>query len=134
MPSQDFLLEVNPVDAISLSGFARRDKYLRKSIDACEVTPDDEDDKFCLLNQIEVIPKPLLVQQSEHWKNRDTSKIKDFEVKKAVSDWTFSTPYKGSISLLSVAQTKIKNYTGLELQSLKDGKIKCEVTQDQIPY
>jgi hypothetical protein len=54
-----------------------------------------------LLNQIEVIPEPLLVKQSEHWAKKDTSKIPDFVEVTAVSDWTFSTPYKGSFGFIS---------------------------------
>lgn len=38
----------------------------------------------------------IQVAQAETWKKKDTSKIKDFVTVEAMSDWTFSTPYKGS--------------------------------------
>lgn len=75
------------------------------------------------------------MQQSIHWKDRDTSKIKDFEVKTAVSDWTFSTAYKGTVTFLSSQQQRIKNSTSLALVSTKaDGKLRCEITTEGIPY
>ena len=93
------------------------------------------DDDLAELNQIEVIPKSVQVQQSVHWKDRDTSKIEDFVVKEAVSDWTFSTPYKGSFTFLSAQAERIKNHTDLTLNSdTAEGRLRVEVTEGGIPY
>lgn len=72
------------------------------------------------LNLIDIIPANIQVEQSKHWKNRDTSKIKDFRKLVETSDWTFSTPYKGTVRYLSKASKKIKDETNLSLGSSKD--------------
>ena len=87
-----------------------------------------------LLNLIEVIPQPLQVKASEHWKNRDTSKIKDFETKVAESDWNFSSPYKSSVSFISSQKEKLHKLYGLGVSAEQSGRMKVEVTEDQIPY
>lgn len=58
MPSCNVMIDVSPIDSISLSAFVKREKHLRKSDEPreCEVT----DDTY-VLNQIEVIPKIFLV-------------------------------------------------------------------------
>lgn len=48
-----------------------------------------------------MIPDKVEVRQAEHWKKKDTTKIKDFTKIEVVSDWTFSTPYKGTYSFAS---------------------------------
>lgn len=59
-PNFDVLLEVSPIEAASLSSFLKRDKQLRTSNDIVECTKDENDKQK--LNQIEVIPDPLLVK------------------------------------------------------------------------
>jgi hypothetical protein len=64
------------------------------------------------------------VKEAEYWKNKDTSKIKDFEVKVAESDWNFSTPYKGSIGFISQSCERLHQMYGLTLNSeVKDTEI-----------
>ena len=53
------------------------------------------------LNLIDVIPANVKVENSKHWEGRDTSKIKDFVQVTPTSDWTFSTPYKGTTRYLA---------------------------------
>lgn len=56
-------------------------------------------------------------------------------VKEAVSDWTFSTPYKGSFTFLSAQAERIKNHTDLTLNSETcEGRLRVEVTEGGIPY
>ena len=73
----------------------------------------DQDKK--ILNLIDVIPTTLEVRQAEHWKKKDTTKIKDFTKIEIVSDWTFSTPYKGTYSFASTRREYLKNSHGLTL-------------------
>lgn len=84
------------------------------------------------MNQIEVLPKALLVAQHEFWKKKDTSKIEDFVEVKAVADWTFSTPYKGSLSFISKEVEKIKRFTDLSVafsaEAVANSTLKVEVT------
>lgn len=62
-----------------------------------------------------MIPDKVEVRQAEHWKKKDTTKIKDFTKIEVVSDWTFSTPYKGTYSFASAKREQIKNSFGLSL-------------------
>jgi len=55
------------------------------------------------------------VQQSEIWKRKDVSKIQDFTHIDPISDWTYSTAFKGSVRFLSKAVNRIKNMTGLDM-------------------
>lgn len=93
-----------------------------------------------MLNKIEMIPSKLEVIQTEHWKKKDTSKIKDFTTLEVISDWTFSSPYKGSLRFLSNHVKRIKETTSLDLSPLvpatfdPESKIKVEITDEQIPY
>lgn len=67
------------------------------------------------LNFIDLIPKKVQVQQAGIWRKKDTSKIKDYKEVTETSDWTYSTPYKGTVRLLSKGAKKIRDETGLEL-------------------
>lgn len=58
-----------------------------------------EDDRQ--LNLVDVIPNQLVVKEAEIWMKKDMSKIKDFKQIEIISDWTYSTPYKGNVFKLS---------------------------------
>ena len=49
------------------------------------------------LNYIDMIPKNIEVKQADIWKQKDMSKVKDFKQIEIISDWTYSTPFKGSV-------------------------------------
>jgi hypothetical protein len=53
------------------------------------------------LNYIDMIPKNIEVKQADLWRKKDMSKVKDFKAIEIISDWTYSTPYKGSVKYLS---------------------------------
>jgi len=53
------------------------------------------------LNLIDVFLPRVQVAMAQHWKNKDKTKIKDYREVNETSDWTFSTPYKGTIRLFS---------------------------------
>ncbi len=66
-----------------------------------------------------MIPDMLEVKQAEHWKKKDTTKIKDFTKIEIVSDWTYSTPYKGTYSFASSRIEHLKNTTGLKITTVE---------------
>ena len=75
------------------------------------------------------------MQQTDFWKKRDTSKIKDFTKIEVISDWTFTSPYKGSIRFLSNQVKRIKETTSLDLAPLvgtinPESEIKVEYTDE----
>mmetsp|Transcript_7390 Transcript_7390/g.8916 ORF Transcript_7390/g.8916 Transcript_7390/m.8916 type:complete len:116 (+) Transcript_7390:264-611(+) len=113
-PECNFLLEVSAVDACGLASYATRQERLRDaatmSSAEANVTGDD-----VTLNTIDVIPRKVQVREAQLWQNKDTSKIKDFSQVEEISDWTYSTPYKGSIHFLSKELQKIRNSTALEV-------------------
>jgi len=59
----------------------------------------DKNDK--LLNSINFIPKHIEVKESKLWKNKDMSKIEDLTTIEPTFDWSFCSPYKGSVKALS---------------------------------
>jgi hypothetical protein len=63
-----------------------------------------------LLNSVNLKPQPIEVKGSNLWKEKDMSKIKDLKTIEKTFDWTFSTPYKGSISSLSSVYDQINSY------------------------
>jgi len=75
------------------------------------------------LNLIDVNPSQIVVQQAGFWKEKDTSKIKDYKEVNATSDWTFSTPYKGSLRYLSESARRINDETSLALDCNKDASV-----------
>lgn len=62
------------------------------------------------------------MQQSGLWQKKDTSKIKDYKEVTWTSDWTYSTPYKGTVRYLSQQAKKIHDETNLEIDFDKDAK------------
>lgn len=119
----NIVLDFNAIDSLSYSGFSKREQFLHKDGRNDFTKPADSDeaagiteglDKLMLeqsgltqgekdLNLVDVIPASIRVEQAKHWENKDTSKIKDFKQVAETSDWTFSTPYKGTVRYLSLA-------------------------------
>ena len=65
--------------------------------------------------------------------------IKDFKKLEVISDWTFSTPYKGSVGFLSKHADRIKQFTSLEIprnlaEEAKPHKITIQMTEENIPF
>jgi hypothetical protein len=49
------------------------------------------------LNSINILPPLIEVKGSEKWKIKDTSSIEDLKTLEKTFDWSFSTPYKGTL-------------------------------------
>jgi hypothetical protein len=58
-------------------------------------------------NLVELAPKLIEVKEAAHWKKKDMSKVKDFKQIEVISDWTYSTPYKGNIYRLSKCARRV---------------------------
>jgi hypothetical protein len=43
----------------------------------------------------------MTAHESDDWQHRDFSQIKDLTAIAKTTDWSFSTPYKGSVLMLS---------------------------------
>lgn len=88
------------------------------------------------LNLIDLVPERVVVKQADMWKKKDTSKIKDFQHVEQTSDWTYSTPYKGTVRYLSTAGKYVKDHTNLELAASTQptSSLRVEPTSDTIPF
>jgi hypothetical protein len=49
------------------------------------------------LNKINLMPRTVKAHESEDWLSRDKSQIKDLIAIAKTTDWSFSTPYKGTV-------------------------------------
>jgi hypothetical protein len=87
---KDFLYEFNPADGIKLSNFELQKQRLYS-----------EETKSTDPNQIDLLPAGIVVNDAEIWKKKDMSEVKDFKVIEAISDWTYSAPFKGMMYRLS---------------------------------
>jgi hypothetical protein len=136
-PKRNLLFEMSAIDAVRLSSFADREALMRPqgvSKFAAKLGGDEN-----ALNMIDLIPTKLEVQQTDFWKKRDTSTIKDFKTVEVISDWTFTSPYKGSVKFLSNHVKEIQDATSLDLTPLvgdldPEAEIRVELTDEQIPY
>lgn len=139
----NILLDFNAADSLSYSGFEKRSQFLnpksgknlteeeeKKSEDVNDLAANLEklvlensglssDEKD--FNLIDVIPKIVQVQQAGFWKKKDTSKIKDYKEVTSTSDWTYSTPYKGTVRYLNKAAKKVRDETSLEIENSPEG-------------
>ena len=135
-PDKDFLMEFSPAEALRLSAFKFQKEFFRdpkKEDDLAEEFKKKlELDSELKLNQVDMIPKLIEVKEAQFWKKKDTSKVKDFNQVEIISDWTYSTTYKGSVKYLSNHVERIKNETALELEvseevaKAQSGKFKIE--------
>lgn len=62
-----------------------------------------------------MIAKLIEVKDAIIWKQKDMSKVKDFKHIEVISDWTYSTTYKGNIRYLSKHVDRIYDETSLKL-------------------
>lgn len=54
------------------------------------------------------MPLPIEVKGSNIWKEKDVSKIEDLKSIEKTFDWSFCTPYKGTIARFSSVLKHIK--------------------------
>ena len=107
----NFLFEICPIQSISLTSYAKRKAYLRDPNATQSQAAVNEDEKA--LNLIDVDFEEVEVKEAKVWKKKDVSNIKDFTTVEIISDWTFSSAYKGSVRFLTNHWERIKNQTAL---------------------
>ena len=138
---RNFLYEFSPIEALKFSAFSVQDKHLHpaereESKDMEESKDPESDSEDVKLNYIDLKPARVEVSMASKWKDRDTSQIEDFKELEVISDWTYSTPYKGTIQYLDKNTERIKNDLDLDLtgeESAENSEIKIERTEDEIP-
>lgn len=65
---------------------------------------------------VDLIPTRIEVKDAHVWKKKDTSKVKDFKQIEIISDWTYSTTYKGNVRYLSKHVERILKETALKIE------------------
>ena len=103
----NFLFEICPIQSISLTSYAKRKAHLRDANTPPAQAAVGEDEEA--LNLIDLITEDIEVKEAQLWKKKDVSKIKDFTTVEVISDWTFSSAYKGSVRFLTNHMETIKN-------------------------
>ncbi len=134
--ASDILLEFSPVEALSLSAFAKREALsaqkggLESQMEALHISEEEKS-----LNLIDLIPGKIEVKDASIWKSKDMSKVKDFKQIEVISDWTYSSTYKGNVRYLSKDTQRIKRETSLDLSSPVHSHVhlKVESTEEAIP-
>jgi len=123
----NFTLRLTPADSLSYCNFDK--------IKNCFMENFEKTTYFDVVN---VVPAELKIKQSETWKNKKVDDKTEVKVLEKISDWTYSTPYKGTIvrpekkkdlSELTIALDKLtldKPENKLEVPNL-------EVTTEEIP-
>lgn len=86
-PAENICITFNPFDAMALCVEKIREKNIQHDGN--------------VIKQIDIIPEQIGVVGSNNWQKKDTSSIKDYKAIEKKMDWTYSTPYKGNIQVLS---------------------------------
>jgi len=106
--SLDILIDFNAIDMLNFASFMERGEHLEKTA----INFASKENKDCLqkieltkepctnLKTIYYIPSELKVQFADKWKLVKVERD-DIEKRDPVMDWTFSTPYMGTITNLS---------------------------------
>lgn len=128
---KDFSFEIIPEDSLSFANFEKRASNYKEDYDKSEVT-----------DLINIVPEELKIKQAEHWKNKKVSEDAEIKTLEKISDWSYTTPYKGTSKRLSETVSTNEKVNNEEKQltdqmenlNIKDqSKIYIEKTSDSIP-
>ena len=125
---KDILFEVNAFDMLDLSSFKEREFYYLEKGNKNELNEKIEgNEKY---KRIYFIPKELKVQYAEKWK---TIKVDRDDIIKTepTADWSYSSPYMGSIS--NITSHKIFNKEKKNNQITQNKSITIENSNEEIP-
>lgn len=121
--SKNFIFEVSPQDALSYINIAKLSKHYHETYDK---TNDTE--------AVNVTPTELKIKQAEHWKNKKVAEGTEIKTLEKISDWTYSTPYKGSSKVLNPPPKKTEDVTeAMEKLTISESHISLEKTDEDIP-
>jgi len=110
----DILLSFTPVDSLRTCIFSEQQA---RFVDRSNVAASKD-----LLNTIDLIPEHIAVSGVNQWKKKDVSHIKDLTEIKVSSDWSFSSPYKGTIQKLSEAKPQLQEEVDFDFGKPEESK------------
>jgi len=82
----NFVYRISPADSLSYCNFEKVNKCYLESYD-----------KTNQLDVVNVTPSELKIKASEFWKHKKVDDKTDVKILEKISDWTYSTPYKGTV-------------------------------------
>ncbi len=139
-PKYDFVYKVTAVEALQFCAFGVREKHpllcasKELTVEDLKTQVEAQNKKAAeakeIYNPINALPVTVLAKQSEVWAKKDFTTIKDFQKIEAVSDWTYTTPYKGSLAYLSKAPVPHFLPSIVPIKSL----VTVEPTNEAIPF
>ncbi len=121
---KDFLFEVSPIDMLELSSFKERERYFTEKGKEIDKENSEANDKY---KRIYYIPNELKVQYAEKWKTIKVDRD-DIIKNEPTADWSFSSPYLGTIS--NITSHRIFNKSGV---IIPNNSIKIQITDEEIP-
>ena len=107
----DVLIDFNAIDMLNFASYAERNENLNKSVInlsckdtkelvSCFEKMDLNKEQLTNLKTIYYLPSEQKVQFAEKWKSLKLERD-DIEKREPTFDWTFSTPYMGTVGYLS---------------------------------
>jgi hypothetical protein len=129
---RDFIYSFSPLDALQYCLYSHQQShYLPSLVMEDAVAPPDESTpaspsssikgERTFLNAVNLMPEQIGVKGSDIWKEKDVSQIKDLKTLEKTFDWSFSTPYKGTVDRLSSVAKRI-NLEEAQLDMAIDSK------------
>ena len=99
---KNFTIFVGAIDALKFCNF----EYLKNHYEDYKQANHTED-----LKSINYIPEKVKVAVSKFWANKKAPEDVEIEKIEVTSDWTYTTPYKGTICDTKDFQKCMSNYT-----------------------
>ena len=85
----NFIFSINVQDSLSYCNFEKlKNTYMMDY---------DEENKGNPLESVNVLPAEIKVKHAEFWKNKKVDNNTEIKVLEKISDWTYSSPYKGTV-------------------------------------
>lgn len=121
-----FTYSILASDSLSYVNFARLKEALMTSYG-----PEKKTEK---LDAVQIEPSEVKVKESKYWQNKKVPEDADIKVLEKISNWTYSTPYKGTILVKSTKEEakattekpKEKEPESKEVKEVKEEKESAE--------
>ena len=122
--SKNFTYDIVPGDSLSYCNLAKQKSNYKETYD-----------KTTDLDTIIVLPAEQKIKQAMYWKDKKVTEGTEIKELAKISDWTYSTPYRGTIRRLEESSKTAEDITaGVEKLSLdSEAKPYLERTDEDIP-
>jgi len=108
---KNFVYEILAKDALQYANYEKRKQLFKE-------TYDETDNAEVILDS----PVELKIKEAQYWKDKKVSKDADIKVLEKISDWSYSTPYRGSVRIHDMSKKEVLS-----------PKVVLKKTDDEIP-